>query len=93
MIVLCAIAAALGLRAGWHIANLTETDVITAAVADYITHETALGQTPADTDCSATPGDGRVWIVVTCVPLADPATVRTEYHISRFGQMEKLRGG
>lgn len=90
---LCAIGAVLGLRAGWHYANLTETDVIEAAVADYLSYETKLGNQPADTDCSARPGNGKVWIVVLCMPLADEATRRTEYFISRYGRMERFRGG
>ena len=90
---LCAVAALIGLRAGWRYANLTETEVIEAAVANYLTHETSLGHSPSETDCSARPGDGKTWIVVLCLPLADSATRRTEYAITRFGRMEKLRGG
>ncbi|MEO0943985.1 MAG: hypothetical protein AAFY06_03965 [Pseudomonadota bacterium] len=90
---LCAVAAVFGLRAGWYVANLTETDVITAAVADYIDRETSQGNAPAETDCSARPGSNRVWIVVLCMPQADPETTRTEYHVSRYGQMEVFRGG
>ncbi len=93
MLALCAVSAALGLRAGWQYANLTETDVIEAAIANYVAHETGLGHAPAETDCSARPGEGDVWIVVLCMPLSDAATRRTEYFISRFGRMEKVRGG
>lgn len=91
---LCVVAAALGIRAGWRVANLTESEVIEAAVANYIAHETQAGRRPSDTDCSATPGgsDG-IWIVVLCLPLSDSETQRTEYFITRTGRMRAFRGG
>ena len=93
LVVLCLIGGGLGLWAGWRVATLTETDVIEAAVADYLAAETALGHQAAETDCSATPGADDVWIVVLCLPLNDPDARRTEYYVSRFGSMSVFRGG
>lgn len=50
---LCAVAALLGLRAGWRYASISETEVIDAAASDYLAHEMALGRDVSVTDCAA----------------------------------------
>ncbi len=91
-IALCAVVGALGLRIGWLYATFTETDAIDAAAADYVAHEAALGREVSPTDCSARPGVG-VWLAVVCLPLSNPDATRTEYFVSRTGQMDVFRGG
>ena len=90
---LCAVGAAMGLRLGWRYATLTETEVIDAAVTDYMAHEASLGHEASGKDCAARPGEGKLWVIVLCVSHSDPKAVRTEYYISRWGRMEKYRGG
>ena len=89
----CVVGAVLGARIGWRYAHLSETEVITAAVARYLEAEQARGHRPAPTDCSARPDmEEAIWIVVTCIPLSDPATARHDYQISRFGQIKRVSG-
>ena len=56
---LAALAAVLGLRVGQ--GELTETDVIGAAAARYVAETGG-----AAADCAAVPGEGAIWLVVTC---------------------------
>ncbi len=93
VVVLCVVAALLGLRAGWRYATITETEVIDAAAADYLAHAAAEGHEVSVTDCAARPGQGKVWVIVLCVPQSDTDARRTEYYISRWGRMEKFLGG
>lgn len=51
-------------RQGWIAATISETDVIEAWSAHYVTREVGARRS----DCSARPGSsGDVWILVTCV--------------------------
>jgi len=78
LLVLALGAGAYGLRLGYLVMNITETDVINHYAARYA--DEAGG---ALTDCVAFPGDEGIWIVVACGPLCGPG--RREYHVNRVG--------
>ena len=79
--ILAALAAALGLPAGWHVATLTETDIIDAAAARYVRDH---GGAPAE--CVARPGTPPVWIEVLC----GTPRLRAIYQADRFGFLTGL---
>ena len=73
--------AVFGLRAGWHVSSLSESDVINKAAAAYV--QGARGRVA--TDCVAVPSPDRaIWLVVTCTP--DTGVAQT-YHATRFGKV------
>ena len=74
--------AVFGLRAGWHVSALTESDVINRAAEDYLSGDV----TRQATDCAAQPSDARgVWLVVICKPLVGEPEI---YQASRFGKVQ-----
>lgn len=83
-ILLCLFAAALGLKAGLSRTVFGETEVISAAAADYVAFEAARGRAVRETDCVGRPGE-TVWIVVVCG--AGERAIR--YYIDRGGRMER----
>jgi L-asparaginase II len=82
MLVLCA--ALLGYRQGWLAANMTETAAIEMMAGRY-TAEAGAEARPFD--CWAQPGEG-VWLVVRC----ERDGARWEYHVNRFGGLERWFG-
>lgn len=73
--------AVLGLRAGWHVSALTESDVINRAAQDYVEG----GQGRQMIDCVAMPASQRkIWLIVTCT--ATNGSIET-YHATRFGKV------
>ncbi|MEM8577650.1 MAG: hypothetical protein AAGF60_07340 [Pseudomonadota bacterium] len=79
---LLAAVAVLGLRYGGQAAALTETDVINTYAARYVA---AQGEGARLTDCVARPGQGEVWLVVSCT--APGGTPIYDYHVNRFGAL------
>ncbi|QJF50837.1 hypothetical protein [Roseobacter ponti] len=72
----------IGFRLGLTAATVTETDVIEAIAAEYMT---AAGKGAARTDCAARPGSTRgVWIRVRCL---SPEGVWFDYAADRFGSL------
>ena len=88
MLVLCLIAAGLGLRAGWRHATMTETEAIEAAAADYVAFEAARGHAAEPTECSARPARA-AWLIVTCQPAHLAPGEVFEYHVARTGRMDR----
>jgi hypothetical protein len=82
MLVLCA--ALLGYRQGWLAANMTETAAIEMMAGRYIAEA---GAEARPFDCWAQPGEG-VWLVVRC----ERDGARWEYHVNRFGGLERWFG-
>jgi hypothetical protein len=80
-----------GLRAGWYIVSLSETDVIKKYAALYVNG--ANGR--RSEDCSAIPGgDSGAWIIVTCGRQscgADLLAPVSEYYVNRWGSF--MHGG
>jgi hypothetical protein len=71
-----------GLRAGWHVSALTESDVINRAAADYLRGEV----NRRASDCEARPSDaGDIWLIVTCTSQAGETEV---YQASRYGRVQ-----
>jgi hypothetical protein len=65
-------------RAGWIVANLSETDVIEHYAAIYVAEE---GGKATMTDCTAVPGQGaKVWLVIRCGR-------HRVYPVDRFGRL------
>lgn len=83
-LVLCLLAAALGLKAGLSRAAFGEAQAIAAAAADYVAFEAAEGRPVAVTDCVGRPG-AEVWLVVVCG--AEGRVFR--YYVERSGRMER----
>ncbi|WP_439140740.1 hypothetical protein [Planktotalea sp.] len=71
-----------GLRAGWHVSALTESDVINRAAANYLSGD-AMRQA---TDCEAKPSEvDDVWLIVIC----RASTGETEiYQANRYGRVQ-----
>lgn len=81
---LTAATAVFGLRTGWQVATLTETDVINSIAADYVTN----APNRKITDCSAAPSKrAGIWLTVTCAPTDASAQ---QFHVNRFGGLEAL---
>ncbi|WP_293440094.1 hypothetical protein [Planktotalea sp.] len=71
-----------GLRAGWHVSDLNESDVISRAATDYLLG----GDGRQATDCAAKPSDQRgVWLIVTCTSRDGASEV---YEASRYGKVQ-----
>ena len=86
-----ALAALLGWRHGWIVANVTETQVIDAYAARYLRDRArdGTGATAAARDCRARPSE-RAWLVVICGPEPhDPARSYT-YYVERDGRLRFL---
>jgi hypothetical protein len=65
-------------RAGWIVANLTETDVINHFAARYVADQ---GEGARMTDCTAVPAaDPGIWLVVRCGG-------KVSYPVDRFGRL------
>jgi hypothetical protein len=78
---LTAATAVFGLRAGWHVATLSESDVINRAAQDYL----AGGQGRSAVDCIAVPArQSAVWITVICSPQGQTPAI---YHATRTGKI------
>lgn len=70
-----------GLRTGWQVTALSESDVINVAVQNYLDG----GQGRVASDCHATPSDqSGIWLTVTCSPADGPQEI---YHATRFGNV------
>src|SRR6056297_103550 len=82
--ILLLVAALLGYRQGWLMANMTETAAIQMMAARYV-EEAGEGARPSD--CWAQPGEA-VWLVVRC----ERDGARWEYHVNRFGGLERRYG-
>lgn len=73
-----------GLRAGWHVSALTESDVIGAAAERYV----AGGAARTPEDCVATPAQQTPhWITITCT---DALGARHGFHADRLGTLYPL---
>ncbi|QFT64114.1 hypothetical protein [Roseivivax sp. THAF30] len=92
---LVAMAALVGWRQGWIVANVTETQVIEAYAERYMADRQAAGtgEGAARSDCRARPApEGAGWLVVICGPSPhDPARHYT-YYVNRSGGLERLVG-
>lgn len=90
-----ALAALVGWRQGWLVANVTETQVINAYAARYLDDRAAAGTGDGAraSDCRARPSpEVGVWLVVICGPDPhDPARHYT-YHVTRFGGLREVVG-
>ncbi len=70
-----------GVRAGWHVSDLTESDVINRAAANYLQG----GAERQATDCAAKPSEQKgVWLIVTCSSSKGAFEV---YEASRYGKV------
>lgn len=76
------LAAVLGFRQGWLMANLSESDAIEAWAARYM-EETGAPQA----DCTAVPGV-QVWLVIRCGTGQD----RRVYRLDRLGRLVRPSG-
>lgn len=75
--------AVFGVRTGWHVSNLSESDVINKAAQAYVNAK----ENRRETDCSASPSqDGSIWLIVTCTPLSGAALT---YEATRFGKVTR----
>ncbi|MFD1344240.1 hypothetical protein [Litorisediminicola beolgyonensis] len=93
---LVVLAALLGWRQGWHVATLTETDVIERAAARYLSDREAAGTADGARaeQCRArpAPGNSGAWLVVICGPEPhDPDRHYTYYH-RRDGALMRVVG-
>lgn len=90
------VAAVFGYRAGYRVATLTETDVITTYAAQYMQDRIAdgTGDGAAVTDCHAVPATASrtAWLVVRCGPSPFDATRAYSYVISRSGRLLERQG-
>ncbi|WP_293452576.1 hypothetical protein [Planktotalea sp.] len=78
---LTAATAVFGLRVGWQVATLTESDVISRAAQDYLSG----GQGRSAVDCLAIPASqSAVWITVICTPRGQTPAI---YHATRTGKI------
>ena len=82
--ILLLVAALLGYRQGWLMANMTETAAIQMMAARYVEEA---GEEARPSDCWAQPGEA-VWLVVRC----ERDGARWEYHVNRFGGLERRYG-
>lgn len=79
----------LGLRQGRAVANLTETEAISAFARHYGSE--VPGGRPSD--CVARPGSGRVWIVIECAPTPFDSARHRRYLVGRDGRaLSRLDG-
>lgn len=76
--------ALIGLRWGWMVARITETDVISTYAQRYVQ---IAGPGAELTDCVGVPGDGDpgIWIVVRCAP---PQGAGYDFYVNRWGGLE-----
>ncbi|SHG80835.1 hypothetical protein SAMN05444003_1024 [Cognatiyoonia sediminum] len=70
------------------VAPPSEGDVIARWAEKYVAW--AGGDAKA-TDCSATPGRGEVWMIITCVPDAPQQSI--SYQVNRAGQLVQPGAG
>ena len=83
VVVLCAVAAAVGFWLGQSPRAVSETDAINGAAARYVADT---GGDPSD--CVAIPGEGAVWIIVNCGSASSVA----QYYLDRSGQLMRPPG-
>ncbi len=91
--ILVALAALMGWRYGWVVANVTETQVIDAYAARYLEerHRDGTGATAERQDCRARPVE-RAWLVVICGPEPHDPALSYTYYVARDGRLQ-LRVG
>lgn len=90
---LVALAALVGWRHGWVVANVTETEVIEAYAQRYLQDRArdGTGATAQMSDCRARPAD-RAWIVVICGPEPHDTARHYTYYVNRDGSPRLVVG-
>ena len=81
ILMLSCVAAVAGLAAGWHVARLTESDVIAAAADRYVAEDGG-----ARTDCAAV-ADQVAWITVVCASGTGASAI---FQADRLGRVRRL---
>lgn len=85
---LVALAALFGWRHGWVVANVTETQVISAYAERYLEdrRRDGTGDSALATECRARPSE-RAWLVVVCGPEPHDAARHYTYYVGRDGRL------